>query len=162
MLAGHGAGQNDDMERWRKFNKTEGAAYYALADVMRRLEWDIHHTLWRGRGLPPEWTEIAENPGPGPKERLTLRVDRRAVQFFRATGQGWQTRMNDVLTAYVNARIAGIVRGAEQFNLAASAEEQGVGPGRPDWGDTARQEERERAEEDALLAEVDRIMGEEG
>lgn len=149
------------MDRWRKFNKTEGAAYHALADAMRRLEWDIHHTLWRGRGLPPEWTEIAENPGPGPKERLTLRVDRRAVQFFRATGRGWQTRMNDVLTAFVNARIAGVVRGADRFDLAASAEDLGLGPARPGWGDSLRQEARERAEEDALLAEVDRIVREE-
>lgn len=149
------------MERWRKFTKAEGAAYYAFADVMRRLEWDIHHTLWRGRGLPPEWAEIAENPGPGPKERLTLRVDRRVVQFFRATGRGYQTRMNDVLAAFVNARIAGVVKGAEQFNLAVSAEESGIGPARPDWGDSVRQEARERAEEDALLAEVERIVREE-
>jgi uncharacterized protein (DUF4415 family) len=39
--------------------------------------------------------------GPGKKKlakvSLTLRVSRPAVEAFRATGDGWQTRMNDAL-----------------------------------------------------------------
>jgi hypothetical protein len=116
MLAGTKAGERQ-MERWRKFNKVEGAAYHALADAMRRLEWDLHNLVWRGGGLPPEWAEIAEDAGPGPKTRVTLWVDARAARFFRTTGKGWQTRMNDVLTAFVNARVAGALKGPEHFDL---------------------------------------------
>lgn len=146
------------MERWRKFNKAEGAAYHALADTMRRLEWDLHNLVWRGRGLPPEWAEIAEDAGPGPKQRVTLWVDARALRFFRGTGKGWQTRMNDVLTAFANARLAGVLRGPEHFDLKRSAEANGVPARRPGPGYSARAEAEDRAEEDALLAEADRVL----
>ena len=148
------------MERWRKFNKTEGAAYYAMADAMRRLEWDLHNITWRGLGLPPGWADIATDYGPGPKARLTLWVDRRAVQFFRATGKGWQTRMNDVLTAFVNARLAGVLKGPEHFDLKTSASNNHVPPDRPGPGFTAQEEVDDRALEEALLAEADRVVRE--
>jgi uncharacterized protein (DUF4415 family) len=37
------------------------------------------------------------------KTQLTLRLDSDLVDFFRATGKGYQTRMNAVLRAYVEA-----------------------------------------------------------
>jgi uncharacterized protein (DUF4415 family) len=40
---------------------------------------------------------------PGTKQALTLRIDRDVVEFFRATGKGYQTRMNAVLRAYMEA-----------------------------------------------------------
>ncbi len=36
------------------------------------------------------------------KEPVTVRLDPEVVGFFRATGAGWQTRMNKALTEYVN------------------------------------------------------------
>lgn len=42
----------------------------------------------RGRGRPP---------GSGTKEQVTLRLDTQILEQFRATGSGWQTRINDVL-----------------------------------------------------------------
>ena len=42
----------------------------------------------RGRGSPI---------GGGTKEQVTLRLDARLLAKFRATGDGWQTRINDVL-----------------------------------------------------------------
>jgi uncharacterized protein (DUF4415 family) len=41
---------------------------------------------------------------PESKERITLRVDKEVVEFFRRGGQGYQTRMNAVLRAYVEAQ----------------------------------------------------------
>jgi len=35
------------------------------------------------------------------KERVGLRLDRHIVDHFRATGKGWQTRINAVLDDYV-------------------------------------------------------------
>jgi uncharacterized protein (DUF4415 family) len=40
------------------------------------------------RGRPP-----AERP----KQALTVRYDADVVEAFKATGKGWQTRMNDAL-----------------------------------------------------------------
>jgi uncharacterized protein (DUF4415 family) len=32
---------------------------------------------------------------------VTVRLDPKVVDFFRASGRGWQTRMNDALVGYV-------------------------------------------------------------
>ncbi|PXW79994.1 BrnA antitoxin of type II toxin-antitoxin system [Nitrosomonas sp. Nm84] len=42
----------------------------------------------RGRGRPQ---------GSGKKEQVTLRIDTEILEQFRATGNGWQTRINDAL-----------------------------------------------------------------
>ena len=38
-----------------------------------------------------------------PKQSISLRVDADVLDWFRARGTGWQTRMNAVLKAYKNA-----------------------------------------------------------
>lgn len=45
--------------------------------------------------------------GPGkkaPKVLLTLRFSPEVVDYFRASGEGWQTRMNEVLEDWVSSR----------------------------------------------------------
>ena len=42
----------------------------------------------RGRGRPS---------GSGKKEQVTLRLDTEILEQFRATGNGWQTRINEAL-----------------------------------------------------------------
>ena len=42
----------------------------------------------RGRGRPQ---------GSGKKEQVTLRLDAQILEQFKATGSGWQTRINDAL-----------------------------------------------------------------
>jgi uncharacterized protein (DUF4415 family) len=39
--------------------------------------------------------------GSGTKEQVALRVDRDVLAAFRATGPGWQTRMNDALREWL-------------------------------------------------------------
>ncbi|HYI24062.1 MAG TPA: BrnA antitoxin family protein [Thermomicrobiales bacterium] len=41
---------------------------------------------------------------PGSKERLTVRFDIEVVDWFKAQGPGYQTRMNEVLKSYVRAQ----------------------------------------------------------
>lgn len=53
--------------------------------------------------LPPELYEALVNRGGRPKAetrkvQLTLRLDPAVVEAYRATGPGWQTRMNDTLS----------------------------------------------------------------
>ncbi len=38
--------------------------------------------------------------GSGTKTQITLRLDTAIVEKFKATGVGWQTRINDVLRAH--------------------------------------------------------------
>lgn len=45
----------------------------------------------RSRGRPPQ--EIKKEP-------ISIRLDVRVLEAFKATGDGWQTRMNDALLEY--------------------------------------------------------------
>ena len=44
------------------------------------------------------------------KESISLRVDAEVLDWFRAQGSGWQTRMNEVLRAYKEAASRGPVK----------------------------------------------------
>ncbi|MCA8932264.1 MAG: BrnA antitoxin family protein, partial [Rhodospirillaceae bacterium] len=58
-----------------------------------------------GPTLGPDFWQTAKVVHPdGGKERLTVRFDRDIVDWFRAQGRGYQTRMNAVLRAYVEAK----------------------------------------------------------
>lgn len=41
--------------------------------------------------------------GSGTKTQVTLRLDVEVVEKFRATGEGWQTRINDALKSWVQS-----------------------------------------------------------
>ena len=57
-----------------------------------------------GPSLGPDFWKTAKVVFPdGPKERLTVRFDRDVVAWFKSQGRGYQTRMNAVLKAYVEA-----------------------------------------------------------
>lgn len=48
------------------------------------------------RGRPPKAAEDR-------KEQISLRVDKDVLEWYRAQGAGWQTRMNAVLKAFRDA-----------------------------------------------------------
>ncbi|AMJ61681.1 BrnA antitoxin family protein [Bosea sp. PAMC 26642] len=67
-------------------------------------EWteEDFRTARPGWELPPEILAAFPNTKRGPqvaptKVQITLRLDRDVVERFRATGSGWQTRINEVL-----------------------------------------------------------------
>jgi uncharacterized protein (DUF4415 family) len=41
------------------------------------------------------------------KQAISLRLDRDVLDYFKASGKGYQTRMNAVLRAYMEARKSG-------------------------------------------------------
>jgi len=52
--------------------------------------------------LDDEWLRAARLVTPsGAKEQISIRLDEEVVAFFRSQGRGYQTRINDVLKAYV-------------------------------------------------------------
>lgn len=76
----------------------EDAAITAAAQVdpdampFTDAEWvQVKPLVRRGRPL-----------GSGTKTQVTLRLDVDVVDKFRATGEGWQTRINDVLKSWVD------------------------------------------------------------
>src|SRR5262245_43619315 len=70
-------------------------------------------SAWVDPDDAPEWTEEqfaradlyhgdklirrGRPPSDNPKQALKLRIDADVVEHFRATGPGWQTRINDTL-----------------------------------------------------------------
>ncbi|MFC3706017.1 BrnA antitoxin family protein [Devosia honganensis] len=51
---------------------------------------DLAESIRRSRGLP----KVA-----APKQQISLRLDPEVIEKFKATGKGWQARINDVLKA---------------------------------------------------------------
>ena len=71
------------------------AAALADADAVpfSDAEWlQVKPLVRRGRPL-----------GSGSKAQITLRLDVEVVEKFRASGDGWQTRINDVLKSWVRS-----------------------------------------------------------
>jgi uncharacterized protein (DUF4415 family) len=54
------------------------------------------------KDVPKDWWKRAQ-PISGNKRLLSLRLDPDVVEWFRAQGPGYQTRMNAVLRAYMEA-----------------------------------------------------------
>jgi uncharacterized protein (DUF4415 family) len=86
--------------------------HYYMTDALRRFEWDMHQRVWMDRRIPVEWHEIAGRRESA-KVRVNLRVDGDVVKWFRSMGPGYQPRMNDVLRAFMHARLAGLLHGDE-------------------------------------------------
>ena len=82
--------------------------YKYMKTVMEQLEWDLHDTIHQNFRIPPMWREIAERHYRGEKTRITLRVEKDVVRFFKSMGAGYQLRMNDVLSSWMMARISSL------------------------------------------------------
>lgn len=87
--------------------------YHNLAHTLRDLEEDLRWGLEGSDRIPAEWTAIALEPAVASKTPVTIRVDQDVAKFFRAMGRGYLTQMNRVLRAFMEARLAGVVKGAE-------------------------------------------------
>jgi uncharacterized protein (DUF4415 family) len=86
--------RGEDRSDWAKVNSmTEEELEAAIASDPDEagIEWD--------------W-EKAKLVMPEPKEHINLRVDADVLRFFKSQGKGYQTRMNAVLRAYVEAQQA--------------------------------------------------------
>ena len=64
---------------------------------------------WKGATAHRGLDELRAKRGRPPmapderKEQIALRVDRDVLAWYRAQGEGWQTRMNKVLKAFKDA-----------------------------------------------------------
>lgn len=101
-IAGHSARQVEVLRRrggsrtdWKKVDTMSEAGLEAsiAADPD-----DVHEPL--------DWTRAVKTPPP-PKQPVKLRVDADVLEWFRKTGKGYQTQMNNVLRAFVESRKSG-------------------------------------------------------
>jgi uncharacterized protein (DUF4415 family) len=54
--------------------------------------------------LPEGWEKTVILGLPSRKDAIKLRIDHDVLEWFRGTGKGYQTRMNNVLRAFVQSR----------------------------------------------------------
>lgn len=67
-------------------------------------EWtdEMFKNAVRFDGLPQSLqSKLGRPPLTAPKQAVTVRYDADVLAYFRATGKGWQTRMNDALREYI-------------------------------------------------------------
>lgn len=62
--------------------------------------WIAGADLYRGKKL----VRRGRPPGTGTKTQTTVRISNEVLAFFRSTGPGWQTRMDEALKQFVAAR----------------------------------------------------------
>jgi uncharacterized protein (DUF4415 family) len=57
----------------------------------------------RRHGIPDDWYKRARMVRFVEKEQISIRLDKDILDFFRKHGRGYQTRINAVLRAFVEA-----------------------------------------------------------
>ena len=63
-------------------------------------KWIAEADRYRG----PTLVRRGRPAGSGKKTQTTLRISKDVLEFFRGTGPGWQTRMDNALKRYVAAQ----------------------------------------------------------
>jgi uncharacterized protein (DUF4415 family) len=84
--------RGEDRTNWAKANAVTGSK---LEASIRADPDDVHGE--------PDWTRAVMGV-PAHKDHINIRVDHDVLQWFRATGRGYQTLMNNVLRAFVQTR----------------------------------------------------------
>ena len=85
--------RGEDRTNWRKARTMTG----------KKLEASIRADIDDVRG-EPDWTKAIMGI-PAPKDHINIRVDHDVLEWFRASGRGYQTLMNNVLRAFVQSRL---------------------------------------------------------
>jgi uncharacterized protein (DUF4415 family) len=109
--------------------------HFYLTDALRRFEWDMHSAIFMDQRIPLEWREIAARRDSA-KTRITVRLDEDVVKWFRSMGPGYQPRMNDVLRAFMHARLSGLLKADDTIEPFRESGKSEMAP--PRWGDADR------------------------
>ena len=85
----------------RRRGKTDWSRVDALTD--RQIEKAVRSDPDAAPILDKKWFAKATLVMPEPKVPISLRIDREVVDWFKAHGKRYQSRMNAVLKAYMQA-----------------------------------------------------------
>ncbi|HQU68455.1 MAG TPA: BrnA antitoxin family protein [Albidovulum sp.] len=137
----------------------EAAAYHHLAGTLRGLEEDLRWGLQGSARIPSGWDAILREVTAPAKVKLTLRLDADVVRFFRAMGAGHLPRMNAVLRAFMLARLAGVLKGAEGVDYAPTDADEVNGLRREIMALMQEEEvRREKAAKEAMVDPAERAI----
>ncbi|MBS0412818.1 MAG: BrnA antitoxin family protein [Proteobacteria bacterium] len=93
--------QTLDLDKLPRLSATQKARLAAVAAMP-----DAQIDYSDAPSLPQAtWMKAADRL-PQPKQQITLRLDAEVLEFFKSTGQRYQTRINAVLRSYVEAHKA--------------------------------------------------------
>lgn len=97
-------GQTFIMQPDGSYKPAPGKADWAHLETMtdEAIENNISADPDATRLLTKEWFERAEMYNQPQKAMVSLRLDKRVVEWFKHQGKGYQSRMNNVLKAYVD------------------------------------------------------------
>jgi uncharacterized protein (DUF4415 family) len=84
--------RGEDRTNWRKANTVTG----------KKLEASIRADVDDVQG-EPDWTQAVMGV-PAPKQHINIRVDHDVLEWFKSSGRGYHTLMNNVLRAFVQSR----------------------------------------------------------
>lgn len=126
------------MAQVTKAEQARRVNYHYMADVMRRLEWDLHQKILTEGRVPDAWHELARERGTGKRVRVTLMIEEDVLRFFRSLGEGYGPRMNRVLAGFMHARLAGVLEGGETMDYLRRRDSEGLNGPKPGWGDTQK------------------------
>jgi uncharacterized protein (DUF4415 family) len=91
----------DEIQAMRRQGKTRSD--WAAAERMTEAE--VARLADEDDGpLPEGWESTVEIGLPEPAQPVNIRLDAAVLRWFRASGPGYQTRINAVLRAFVRAR----------------------------------------------------------
>jgi uncharacterized protein (DUF4415 family) len=79
----------------------EGQTDFARLDAM--TEEELEASIDHDEEGEIDWSTVQIGI-PGPKRQLTVRFDQDIIEWFKAQGAGYQTRMNAVLRSFVEAQ----------------------------------------------------------
>ena len=101
------------MTRMTRAEAAERAAYHHLGDTLKSLEAALNEGLQGGGFIPEDWRAVTQAAPEPPRARLSLRLDEDVLKFFRLMGVNYQGRINQVLRAFMLARLARVLPGPE-------------------------------------------------
>ena len=120
-----------------KMTKAERVKASLMMDAIGMVERDVLATVLLEQGLPDAWHQVATQPS-DEKCKVTIRLDRDVVTFFKAMGPGYQTKMNLLLRAWMHGRLAKVIKGPDATDfvmrpdVVAAKMKEGY-----QWGETA-------------------------
>ena len=87
----------------RQIARGESKTDWKRVDAMSRAEVERLANKDEGR-LAPDWESTVMVGLPPPKQDIHIRLDGDVLDWFKARGRGYQTRINAVLRAFVQTR----------------------------------------------------------
>ncbi len=92
------------IERWSRTNKRKGRTDWERLDALTdaEIERDIAEDPDAAPILDEDFWREATVVMPTGKVPLSIRLDADVVEFFKAGGRGYQTRINAVLRSYMD------------------------------------------------------------